>query len=129
MESVNKCGKNADKTNIIIKLSRKMWLLSLLTLAALQLRPGSEVAAHLNVFLNPVEVMRLLGEFFLLFLFLLFFPNLSFLRPFIIDFFSINSTTLPLFLKSKQQLSNLCQPIKDSFKFSFILVVKKRTSL
>jgi len=72
MESVNKCGKNADKTNIM-KLSRKMWLLSLLTLAALQLRPGSEVAAHLNVFLNPVEVMRLLGEFFLFFIFTFFF--------------------------------------------------------
>jgi len=73
MESVNKCGKNADKTNIIMKLSRKMWLLSLLTLAALQLRPGSEVAAHLNVFLNPVEVMRLLGKFLLYFFFYFFF--------------------------------------------------------
>jgi len=73
MESVNKCGKNADKTNFIMKLSRKMWLLSLLTLAALQLRSGSEVAAHLNVFLNPVEVMRLLGEFFLFLYFHFFF--------------------------------------------------------
>jgi len=73
MESVNKCDKNADKTNIIMKMSRKMWLLSLLTLAALQLRSGGEVAAHLNVFLNPVEVMRLLGEFFLFFYFYFFF--------------------------------------------------------
>lgn len=43
-------------------MSGKTLLLSLLTLAALLLRSGSGVAGHLNVFLNPVEVMRLLGE-------------------------------------------------------------------
>lgn len=36
---------------------------ALLTLAALLLRDGSGVAAHLNVFLNSEEVMRLLGKF------------------------------------------------------------------
>nr|AAX33387.1 RE71902p [Drosophila melanogaster] len=61
MESVNKCGKSASTRNCTVKMSRKMWVLSLLALAALQLHSGSEVAAHLNVFLNPVEVMRLLG--------------------------------------------------------------------
>jgi len=63
MESVNKCSKSASTRNCTVKMSRKMWVLSLLALAALQLHSGSEVAAHLNVFLNPVEVMRLLGEF------------------------------------------------------------------
>lgn len=43
-------------------MGRKVLLLSLLTVAALLLRSGSGVEGHLNVFLNPVEVMRLLGE-------------------------------------------------------------------
>lgn len=38
-------------------------LLALLALTALLLNNGRGVAAHLNVFLNPEEVMRLLGEF------------------------------------------------------------------
>lgn len=54
-------------------------LTALLTLAALLLREGSGVAAHLNVFLNSEEVMRLLGKF----LFPLFF---FFGIPFVIDF-------------------------------------------
>lgn len=54
-------------------------LTALLALAALLLREGSGVAAHLNVFLNSEEVMRLLGKF----LFPLFF---FFGIPFVIDF-------------------------------------------
>lgn len=54
-------------------------LTALLTLAALLLREGSGVAAHLNVFLNSEEVMRLLGKF--LFPFFFFFGI-----PFVIDF-------------------------------------------
>lgn len=42
---------------------------ALLTLAALLLRDGSGVAAHLNVFLNSEEVMRLLGKFYFSLLF------------------------------------------------------------
>lgn len=43
--------------------NNKSVFLALLTLAALLLRDGSGVAGHLNVFLNPEEVMRLLGKF------------------------------------------------------------------
>lgn len=51
-----------------IKLNMKNYnnkmVLALLALAALlQLNGGNGVAAHLNVFLNPEEVMRLLGKF------------------------------------------------------------------
>lgn len=51
-------------------------LTALLTVAALLLRQSSGVAAHLNVFLNSEEVMRLLGKFL--------FP--FFVIPFVIDF-------------------------------------------
>lgn len=50
---------NVGKSN-----NNNKMVLALLALAALlQLNGGSGVAAHLNVFLNPEEVMRLLGEF------------------------------------------------------------------
>ncbi|SPP85511.1 tyrosine-protein kinase Dnt [Drosophila guanche] len=47
--------------NSIIKCRQKLLSLSLLALTALLLHPGSRVSGHLNVFLNPEEVMRLLG--------------------------------------------------------------------
>jgi len=47
-------------TNMFV--NNKSVFLALLTLTALLLREGSGVAGHLNVFLNPEEVMRLLGK-------------------------------------------------------------------
>ncbi|XP_034098545.1 tyrosine-protein kinase Dnt [Drosophila albomicans] len=49
-----------QKAKNMFNNSKKVFL-ALLTLTALLLRDGSGVAAHLNVFLNPEEVMRLLG--------------------------------------------------------------------
>lgn len=62
MDPAMKFQQTKRKTSSPPDMSRKVLLLSLLTLAALLLRSGSGVEGHLNVFLNPVEVMRLLGE-------------------------------------------------------------------
>lgn len=58
--------KGRENTSNVTKSNNNnnKMVLALLALAALlQLNGGSGVAAHLNVFLNPEEVMRLLGEF------------------------------------------------------------------
>ncbi|KAH8350575.1 hypothetical protein KR067_009675 [Drosophila pandora] len=61
MDPPTKFHQTKRKTSSPPDMGRKVLLLSLLTVAALLLRSGSGVEGHLNVFLNPVEVMRLLG--------------------------------------------------------------------
>lgn len=120
-------------------MSGKTLLLSLLTLAALLLRSGSGVAGHLNVFLNPVEVMRLLGEspptFHLLCapfsLFVLFSSSFSGRAPSVIDFsFSLIPHSLR---RQRQQLNEICVSTNygDSFNFSiyFLAGLRKKSAL
>lgn len=85
-------------TNMFI--NNKSVFLALLTLTALLLREGSGVAGHLNVFLNPEEVMRLLGKWI---------PPTPPIKlisqkvaPFVIDF----STSTGKYNNNTKQLSN-----------------------